>query len=279
MNNILVGLKRFLKNKNTVTILALLVSLGILYWAYNYRIKKATDPIVVPYATRELQPRTLITSEMVGSRKVPGSMVTANVITSNSSIVGKYVSNQVDIPKGSLFYTNAVVEWEDMPTSVYANIPEGYTVVSLPVSLESTYGNSIYPGNYIDLYFATENESGKLLLGKLIESIEVLSVFDGEGNNVFEKSSDVKAPSYLVFSVPEDMHLLLRKASYLSGTIFPVPRSAEYSTNPKSTSVSSDYLKNYILAQTVDVAEKDLGTLSPDDIVTNNTTVENGGNE
>ena len=76
MGNILVGIKKFFKNKNTVTIIAILVSLGILYWAYSYRIKKATEPQNVPYATKEIGPRTLITNEMVGIKKVPGGAVT-----------------------------------------------------------------------------------------------------------------------------------------------------------------------------------------------------------
>ena len=60
--------------------------------------------------------------------------------------------------------------------------------------------------------------------------------------------------------------------SYLSGTIVPVPRNADYSLNPTDTKISSSYLQNYILAQTVNVAEKDLQDLTPDD----NVTVEEG---
>ena len=43
MRGILISIKRFLKNKNTVTILAILVSLGILYWSYQYRINPFID--------------------------------------------------------------------------------------------------------------------------------------------------------------------------------------------------------------------------------------------
>ena len=50
MESIIVGIKRFFMNKNTVTIIGIIACLGILYWAYNYRIKKTTDPISIPYA-------------------------------------------------------------------------------------------------------------------------------------------------------------------------------------------------------------------------------------
>lgn len=264
MNNVKIAIKRFLTNKNTITILGLLISIGIIYWAYNYRIKKAVDPVMVPYALKTLPPRTLITRDMVGTRKVPGGMITANVITAQSLIVGKYVSNNVEIPADSLFYKNSLVEWSELPSSLYGNIPDGYTIVSLPVTLETTYGNSIFEGNYIDLYYSGLDDDGKFLIGKFIESIKVLAVIDSSYNNIFEKSFDVSNPAYLVFSVPENMHLLLRKALYLSGTLFPVPRNADYSSNPIPTRIASSYLENLILSKTVDVNERDLKSIKVD---------------
>lgn len=274
MDSIKIGIKRFFKNKNTVTIIAVILCLCILYWAYNYRIEKKTNPISVPYALREIQPRTLITSDLIGTIKVPKSMITSNVITNTSLVIGNYVSEDAVIPAGSLFYSKVLKTWDELPSSLYADIPNGYTVVSLPVTLDSTYGNSIFPGNYIDLYFVTTTDNSKLLLGKLIESIKVLAVVDSDGNSVFEKSSDLNSPSYLIFSVSEEYHLLLRKASYLAGTIFPVPRNADYSLNPTETKISSSYLQNYILSQTVNVSEEDLKSLEPDDnvIIDNNDT-------
>ena len=249
MENIKVALKRFLKNKNTVTIIALLTSLAILYYAYNLRIKKATEPISVPYAVRRLEPRTLIEN---------AGLDTINLIASSSLIVGKYVSEKVEIPLGSLFYDETVVTWEQLPSSLFEDIPNDYTVITMPVSLETTYGNSIFTGNYIDLYFAGYDYDDKLIVAKFIESIRVLAVIDGHGNNIFEKSSNVEPPSYLMFSIPEDLHLLLRKAIYKKVNLFPVPRNAEYSLKPNPTKVSSTYIRKLIEQQTIDVSEKDL---------------------
>ena len=66
----------------------------------------------------------------------------------------------------------------------------------------------------------------------------------------------------MVFAVPEDMYLLLQKALYLNGTIFPVPRNAKYSENPKATVISSTQIQQLILSQTVNVSEKDLNNLN-----------------
>lgn len=274
MNNIKIAIKRFLRNKNTVTILVLILCVGLIYWGYNRQIKKNTEPVNVPYALREIEPRTLITSEMIGTIKVAKKMVSSGVLRSTNQIVGKYVNYDATVPAGSMFYDSVLVDWKDMPNSLWQDIEAGSTVVSLPVDLDSTYGNSIFPGNYIDLYYVTvSNEdgknSGKLIFGKFIESIKVLSVIDGDGNNVFEKTVDVSTPSNLVFAVDEEYHLLLRKASYLSGTIVPVPRNADYSANPGNTKVSSSYIRQYILRQTLTVDDTQLDNLTYDENIDN----------
>ena len=280
MNSLLVGVKRFFKNKNTVTIFAVIICLALIYWAYWWRIEKAIEPRMIPYAIKTLEPRTLITSDVVGIRKVPGKVITANVITESSLIVGKYVSNRVEIPADSLFYNNTILTWDELPSSIYEDIPDNHTIVALPVTSETTYGNSIFPGNYIDLYYQGRDNDGKLLIGKFIESIRVLTVTDGSYNNIFEKSINVEKPKYLIFSVPEDMHLLLRKALYTSGNVFPVPHNADYSNNPKETRISSTYLKNLILSKTIDVADQDLKNIEIENNTTNdidNNTNTNGG--
>lgn len=270
---------KFLKNKNTVTIICVLGACVILYIGYNYRINQATKPTTVPYAKVEIQPRTLITEDMIGMVEVPKSMITSNTVRTVAQVLNMYSNYNTVIPQGSLFYSSTLVTWDDMPDSAWANIPDGYTVVALPVDTEKTLGNSIYPGNYIDLYYAAHDEKSKLLLGKLIESIEVLSVKDSNGDFVFENSAQLKTPAYLIFAVPEDLHLLLRKASYLSGEIIPVQRNASYSENPSATVVSSEYIEDFILSQTVVIPEGELpdldDTLTDDDLLNDDILEEN----
>ena len=44
MGNLIISIKRFLGNKNTVTILGVLVGIIVLYVGYTYRVKKALEP-------------------------------------------------------------------------------------------------------------------------------------------------------------------------------------------------------------------------------------------
>lgn len=254
MNNLLIGIKRFFKNKNTVTILAIVACLLILYFAYSTRIKVATEPQSVPYALMDLEPRTEITEDMVGIRYVPGSVITPNVITDMNSIVGMYVSDDYQIPEDSLFYKDTILTWDALDKSPYDDIQDGNTIFSLRVDLDKTYGNSIFKGNYIDLYFRGRDDNGNILIGKFIESIKVTDVVDSNYISVFEKTKTEAEPAYLLFEVPDDYYLLLTKTlKAFPDSLIPVPRSAEYSLNPKETTISSSWLKDYILSKTVNI--------------------------
>ena len=267
MSNFLTTVKRFLSNKNTVTILGVIAGVLVLYIGYNWRVEEAIKPITVPYAKVEISSRTQITQDMIGYTEVSSSVIknSPNLIQNANQILNNYAAYGVTIPANSLFYTDSVMTEDSIPDSAFAEIPDGYTIYSLGVNLHTTYGNSICPGNYIDLYLKATEESGKIIFGKLIESIEVLDVKDSQGNHVFETTAESRTPSELLFAVPDDMYLLLMKAGYISGgvEIIPVPRNASYSENPGETLVSSDYIKNFVLSKTATI---------PDNVIINTTT-------
>lgn len=253
MGNLLTPFKKFLGNKNTVTILGVLLGIVVLYVGYDWRVKQSTKPQSVPYAKVEITSRTLIDETMIGYTDVPSSFVTnsPNMVINAHDIIGKYVSYATTIPKNSLFYSEVLMTKSEMPDSAFADIPDGYTIFSLPVDNHMTYGNSIFPDNSIDLYMKATSDDGQLIYGKLIKQIKVLAVKDSAGNHVFE-TTNASQPAELLFAVPEDLFLLLKKASYLSGiSIEPIPRNASYSANPGETLVDSEELKTFILNKTL----------------------------
>lgn len=246
-------LKKILKNKSLVTIIAGIVCLAILFFAYRYRVNTAIRAVTIPVAAVEIPARTEITEDKIKTIKVASAMLSSNVITNKKNIIGKYVDYNTFIPEGGLFYTSSVVNWSSMPDSAWSNIPEGNTIVSLSVNSKTTFGNSIFPGDKIDLYYKTNvSKSGNtyLVLGKLIEGIEVLAVKDSSGKHIFKKGPEQTSAAALIFSVPEDYHLLLKKALYLDGEIIPVPRNATYD---KETTISSEYLRELIEKDTIDI--------------------------
>lgn len=253
MNNFSNSLKRFFGNKNTVTIIGVLICILVLYVGYNYRIKQATTPIRVPYANQTIQPRTLITADMISYTEVLPSTLKGKYILNANLIINKYSNYNTIIPAGSMFYSDAVINERDLPDSAFGAIPEGYTVVSFPVTMASTYGNSMYPGNYINLYFKAINEdTKKLVFGKLISNIEILDVKDSSGNHVFENTSESRTPAYILFAVPEEQHVLIRKAMYLtriSAELIPVPNTATL-TEEDTVVLDSQALAQFIIERT-----------------------------
>ncbi len=53
MNNFVIGFKKFITNKNVVTVLGVLVVLGVLFYGYTSSIKKETNPVSVPVAAKK----------------------------------------------------------------------------------------------------------------------------------------------------------------------------------------------------------------------------------
>ena len=74
-----------------------------------------------------------------------------------------------------MFYKSAVVELKTMPDSTWADIQNDKTIIYLEIKDGSAYGNSIYPGDRIDLYIRSLHQ-GKIVYGKFVESIKVLAV-------------------------------------------------------------------------------------------------------
>lgn len=252
MGNLLVPFKKFLSNKNTITILGVLIGVVVLYVGYNWRVSKSIQPVKVPICTSTLISGTKITEEYISYTEIPKEMVSSmtNLVTSVSDISGKLVSYDSKIPMNGFFFSENLITEEEMPDSLFSNIQDGYTIYAMPVDNDSTYGNSIFPDDSIDLYLSTEDEEDKVVYGRLIKSIQVLAVKDKDGKNVFADKDNPTEAALLMFAVPEKLFLLLKKAEKLGLELEPVPRNKSYSLNAEGTSLKSDELEAMIINQT-----------------------------
>ena len=264
MNNLKASMKKLLGNKNTVTILGILLCLVILAIGYNYRINSKVELVDVPYAVETIQPRTYITDKMVGTMRVPKSFLVGKYYTQKNNIVGKYSNYNTIIAKGSIFYVDLVTSKEDLPDSAFQDVPEGYTVINYPVDIESTYANSMAPGSYINIYYKSLNDDDEVMFGKFISNIKVLDVKDSSGQHVFENSEEPRTPAFMLFAVPEETHLLLRKALYLKEyavELLLVPNTQTLTSDAK-VQVSSDDIEEFINSKTVFVSVNELPQIS-----------------
>lgn len=272
MNNVLVSLKKFIANKNTVTIIGVIIILGLLYWGYNSVIESQVKPIQIPVAVKTIQPKTLITDDMVTYIEVPSIAVSSNVQRSKSSIVGMYTNVNTVIPAGSMFYQDVLITEEGLPDSAFTAVKDGERPYALSVTTANTYGNSIFPGNKIDIFMKAVDESGQVMVGRLLAQVEVLAVKDSSGKNVFEDSETTRTPATLLFGVPEDVFILLKKSEYLKSfgvELFPVPYGGTIPIEGDLT-VDREELVNFIESNTVTFTDTD------DTVVPETPELENG---
>jgi len=267
MGNLSNAFKKFLQNKNTVTVVGVVAAIVVLYFAYTMRINSAINPVVVPYASKQIPSGTQITESMISTREVPPSMLTGDVIQNKGEIIDKYSAADTVIPQGSLFYKRAVVEKEQLPANIILDYPKGYVLYNLSVTTQSTYGNSVYPGNYIDIYLKAVNkidesnanafnssDANKIMLGKLMSNIKVLAVKDSSGRPVFQNIDENRVPSMVVFALPEEYYILLKKAEFMrtyDTTLIVVPTNESIKDVPGDLEISSEQLKEWINTNTV----------------------------
>ena len=260
MGNLTTSFKKFLQNKNTVTVLGVVIAIIVLYFAYTMRINSAINPITVPYAAQQIPAGTQITESMISAREVPPAMLEGDVIQNKGEIIDKYSAADTVIPEGSLFYKRSVVEKEQLPANIILEYPKGYVSYNLMVDADSTYRNSVYPGNYIDIWLKAVNkltedqinagnpDADKIMYGKLLSNIQVLAVKDAAGQPVFQNIDENRTPAMIVFALPEEYFTILKKASYMRNydtTIELVPTNESLKDEPGEIS-SSDQLKNWI---------------------------------
>ena len=265
MGNLSMSIKKFMQNKNTVTVIGIILAIFVLYFAYTMRIKKAINPITVPYATEQILSGQRITESMISTRQIPPSMLDGEVIINKAEIVDRYTASDTIIPKGSLFYKRAVVEKEQIDIEKKFIYPNGWVLYSFPVNINTTYGNSIFPGNYVDIWlkivykYSDENENAvttfglenadKIRYGKLISNVKVLSVIDASGNDVFQNMDEKRAPANVIFALPESYFELLKKAENLGAydaVIELVPTNESLKDNPGEVEITSEDIENFI---------------------------------
>ena len=264
MGDLSSNIKKILSNKNTVTVVGIVLIIIVLYFAYNFRVNQATQPVSVPYASSLISPGVQIKEDMVGTTEITKSMLKKiNALQDYNAIVGKYSNTDSVIPEGSLFYERNVIE-KQMISSNGLETPEGYVPYHLDnVSIDTTYGNAMYPGNYIDIYLKIvkkqtndrRQQSDYIMVSKLFEDIKIIAVKDNSGNDVFADLDEVKAPSMLIFNLPDEYYKILRKCENLTGlqaTIIPVPTNESLEESPsEEVKIADKKLVDYINENTL----------------------------
>lgn len=231
-------LKKQTKRKVTAATLSLAV-VGSMY-AYNaYAVETAVNPTKVALVRMDIQPHTKITEKMIFEREVPANAIPPNAFITKEQIVGKYTTEGFGISENSFFLKNNVKSKNELPDAAILSLEKGEVAFPLLVDLETSSGNSIVPGTFVDLYFLnmegsqgelmTDKNEQSVLFGGLFPQVRVTSVKDGETNDAFREEQDsngetkeVKSAArlYTLAVTPAQLQYLNRAKKL--GTIMPV---------------------------------------------------------
>ena len=87
------------------------------------------------------------------------------------------------------------------------------------------------------------------MLVKFLSNIKVLAVRDSTGKPVFQNLDENRTPAMVIFAVPEEYYILLKKSEFMQTydtTLIPVPTNESLKDEPADLEMSSDTLKNWI---------------------------------
>ena len=249
--NVMEKIKKLLLNRNTVTILGVLAGVIALWFAYSITLDKAVKPTKVPVAVKDIPAGSIITKDDIEYVDINRDVLKkASIITSSSQLINYYVNNNTSVTKGSMFYTSQVVKKDELIDRDLEIIPENYKIYWLSVDNTTTYANSIYPGDKIDLWLLTKVENN-YVYEPFITNIEVLSVKDSKGQNVFDVNSG-RTPAVLAFAVPNDIFVYLSKVGFLSGmSLYPVPINKNNADKDATTKISNKELQTLIDSKSI----------------------------
>ncbi len=249
--NVMEKIKKLLLNRNTVTILGVLAGVIALWFAYSITLDKAVKPTRVPVAVKDIPAGSIITKDDIEYVDINRDVLKkASIITSSNQLINYYVNNNTSVTKGSMFYTSQVVKKDELIDRDLEIIPENYKIYWLSVDNTTTYANSIYPGDKIDLWLLTKVENN-YVYEPFITNIEVLSVKDSKGQNVFDVNSG-RTPAVLAFAVPNDIFVYLSKVGFLSGmSLYPVPINKNNADKDATTEISNKELQTLIDSKSI----------------------------
>ena len=101
MAGLINGIRKVLMNRNTITIIAVIAGVILLWFFYNMTLENAINPVRVPVAARNILATEYITADDIEYVEVNKSFLNnaGSVITSSSQLIGYYVNKGTSIPE------------------------------------------------------------------------------------------------------------------------------------------------------------------------------------
>ncbi|MGB4984303.1 MAG: RcpC/CpaB family pilus assembly protein [Erysipelotrichaceae bacterium] len=206
------GIKKFFKdNPRTVIVILAFFVAGINFLGYYFFMNYTFDIVKVPVAKVNIASNNLLDESNIEYKEVSKSILDIdNIIIDEKELKGKYTRLYNVIPKGSFIYKFAVGSKEEVMSAQDYQIREGKIPYSLAVDNIGSTNNVVKKNNIVDVYFNQtfkETQSTKVMFGKLIENVRILSTYTASNQEV-SKGTDV---NYLILELsPEELDYIER---------------------------------------------------------------------
>lgn len=241
------------------------VAVVAVYFYTSSTIQEKVAPTSVVVAVQDIPPHTEITKEMVQlAPEIPRQALPQENPYADSldDVVGKWTVDGYGVSAKGFVNTKKVVEEEELPDAGLLKLEPGEYAFTTLVDLDTSHGNAIKPGSYVDLYFANEIDMETIpeemfekqglklggttylddqleFFGRIATKVKVIDVKDSRGENVFtsDKYTDneeaqkeaAKKKSSRLYTIAVDLEQLqwLNKAK-LTGEVLPVAHGESY---------------------------------------------------
>ncbi len=185
---------------------AVLVCNGLLF---DVAVKNSVDYIEIPVASVLITPRTQISDSHIRMERVPSALVSDNVYSNTEDILDLWVKYSVTLAPGSFFYHEYVEVAENVGDHPQLMLEHGQGVASLAVDLLTSAGNTLYPGQFVDIVFTSKDKRKPIISDVIFRSVRVLAVKDRNGLDMSDpKSQKIPAVALLALN-QQDIPLFL----------------------------------------------------------------------
>lgn len=176
-----------------------------------HALTKTVEVIVV---SETLGPRSMIESKHVSVISMPKNTVPTNVFLDESDVVGKFVSFDASLYRGMFFFVDAIESIDTVNDAPLLRLKEGQVAVSIGVDVLKSIGNTLLPGQYVDLVHTFVIRNGNPIVDTIFNDVRVLAIKDRYGLDMSDSKSQ-KVPHVILLAInhsdANDFYLALRK--------------------------------------------------------------------
>lgn len=174
-------------------------------------LSKTVDVVVV---SKMMLPRERITKDHIMTIAMPQNTIPNNVLIKEEDIIGKVVAFETHLFRGMFFFEDAIEDMDETKDAPLLRLKANQVAVSLGVDVVKSLGNTLLPGQYVDIVFTLSIRNENPLVDTIFFDVRVLAVKDRYGLDMHDPKSQ-RTPHVILLAIDHqhvnDFYLALRK--------------------------------------------------------------------